>query len=516
MDFSPATSGNNNTLWLKNFDRPYFPSLSQNLTTDVCIVGGGIIGLTIAYRLVSEGKSVVLIEDGKLCSGETGRTSAHLTNVLDDRFYELERVYGEKDARLAALSHVAAINYIEQIILDENIECEFLRVDGYLFPDQESAQNILQKELAATKRLGLTAEMLNKNPDNSFDMTSCLKFPNQAQFHPVKYLTKLAEIIVKKGGKIYENTHATKFENGMPVHVFTNNDFIITANHLVVATNVPVNDRVVIHTKQEPKRTYIIGSLIPKGSLLSALYWDTATPYRYVRVHQGNYRFNNTECDMLITGGEDHRTGVPPKSYEDCFHQVETWTKKHFPQILNQEIRWSGQVIEPVDYLAFIGHNPLDSDNVYIATGDSGNGLTHGTIAGILISDLILDRNNDWEHIYKPSRKSLKTLHNYIRHNLNALLSYVNYFKSGKMSDVDKIEPGQGAVLRRGLSRIAVYRDDDGNLHECSAICPHMQSIVTWNSAEKTWDCPAHGSRFSGEGVVINGPAINGMKKLTN
>lgn len=266
-----------------------------------------------------------------------------------------------------------------------------MRVDGYLFPDKESAHQILVNELAAAQRLGLSAELLAKAPEITFNMQGCLKFPNQAQFHPIKYLTQLANIIVKKGGKIYENTHAIKFENGMPVRIFTKENFVVTANALVVATNVPVNDRVVIHTKQEPKRTYIICSLIPKDSLMPALYWDTATPYRYVRVHKGAYKYNNQECDMLITGGEDHRTGVPPISYEDCFKNIETWTKKNFPQVLSEEYRWSGQVIEPVDYMAFIGHNPLDKENVYIATGDSGNGLTHGTIAGILISDLILD-----------------------------------------------------------------------------------------------------------------------------
>ena len=514
MDFSSDTSGSNNSLWLKNIDRPDFPPLTQNLTADVCIIGGGISGLTTAYRLISEGKTIVLIDDGKICSGETGRTSAHLTNVLDDRFYELERVYGEKDTALVVQSHIAAINYIEQVIDQEKIECEFLRVDGYLFPDKKEARKIVEKEFDSTVRLGVPAERLETSPDNTFAMDGCLRFANQAQFHPVKYLTQLANSIVKKGGKIFENTHAKKFENGTPVRVFTKENFVITANALVIATNVPVNDKVVMHTKQEARRSYVMGWLIPKDSLLSALYWDTATPYRYVRVHQGNYQYNNQACDLLIAGGEDHRTGVPPKSYDDCFNKLESWTRKKFPKILQEEFRWSGQIIEPVDYLAFIGHNPLDKENVYIATGDSGNGLTHGTIAGILISDLILDRNNNWQSIYKPSRKSLKTLNHFVKNNLQVVLSYFNYFKSEPMTDVNKIEKGEGAVVRRGFKKVAVYRDDNGVLHECSAVCPHLQSLVRWNSTEKSWDCPAHGSRFSAEGVVINGPANCGLDKL--
>ncbi len=514
MDFSSDTSGANNTLWLADNHRPVFPPLSQNITTDVCIIGGGIAGLTAAYRLICEGKNIVLIDDGKICSGETGRTSAHLTNVLDDRFYELIRVHGEQYASLAALSHVAAINYIEKVVRDEKIDCEFLRVDGYLFPDKESALEILKKELAAAQQLGLAAELLTTAPEHTFDMQACLKFPNQAQFHPVKYLSRLAEIIVEKGGKIFENTHASQFEGGKPAKVTTKGGFVITADAIIVATNVPVNDRVVIHTKQEPKRTYIIGSYIPKDALLSALYWDTATPYRYVRVHKGDYKHHNVDCDMLITGGEDHRTGVPPVSYDDCFDKITSWTKQHFPYVSGEAFRWSGQVIEPVDYMAFIGHNPLDKDNVYIATGDSGNGLTHGTIAGLLITDLIINRNNDWEKVYKPSRKSLKTLNNYVRNLLGSMLSYVNYFKSENNTAIDKLECGHGVVVKRGLHRVAVYKDEDGKLHECSAICPHLQSILTWNSTEKTWDCPAHGSRFSGVGTAINGPAISDMKKV--
>jgi glycine/D-amino acid oxidase-like deaminating enzyme/nitrite reductase/ring-hydroxylating ferredoxin subunit len=514
MDFASRTSGSNNTLWLKDFDSLDYASVNENIITDVCIIGGGITGLTTAYRLICEGKKIVLIEDGKIGSGETGRTSAHLTNVLDDRFYELERVHGKENAHLAVASHATAINYIEEVVLKEKIECEFLRVDGYLFPDKKKSQKIIEKEFAAAIRLGLTAEIVENPPKNTFDMYGCLKFPNQAQFHPMKYLMQLAQIIIKKGGKIYENTQAKKFENGLPVRIYTKENFVITADALVIATNVPVNNRVVVHTKLEPKRTYAIGTLIPKDSLLSALYWDTATPYHYIRIHKGDYKYNHKEYDLLITGGEDHRTGEPPKSYDDCFQKLESWTKKYFPQIVKQTFRWSGQIIEPVDYLAFIGHNPLDKENVYIATGDSGNGLTHGTIAGILISDLILDRNNAWKEVYKPSRKSFKTLNNFVRHNLNAILSYFNYFTSEKISEVNKIKPGEGAIVKSGTKKIAVYRDENGNLHECSSVCPHLQSRVRWNSTEKTWDCPAHGSRFSGEGIVINGPANCRMEKI--
>jgi glycine/D-amino acid oxidase-like deaminating enzyme/nitrite reductase/ring-hydroxylating ferredoxin subunit len=514
MEIGKDTSGKNIPAWFNHVNRPEYPTLNQDVTTDVCIVGGGIAGLTTAYCLVCEGKSVVLIDDGRIVSGETGRTTAHLTNILDDRYYKIEKMHGEEVARLAAQSHAAAIRFIEITCQKEKIDCEFMRVYGYLFLDETTTLDELKKEVEVTRQLGLSPQLLTSPPQNTFNMEASILFPDQAQFHPMKYLEQLAKIIVAKGGKIFENTHAKKFEKGKPAKIMTNTGATITANNLVVATNVPVNDRTIIHTKQEARRTYVLSSLIPKASLHSALYWDTATPYHYVRVHSGEYEIDGKACDLLITGGEDHRVGSPPKSYEDCFNRVETWTKKFFPQVIKIVGRWSGQIIEPVDYLAFIGHNPMDEDNCFIATGDSGNGLTHGTIAGILISDLILDKNNEWEKIYKPSRKSAKAWKNFLKNNVKNFLTYFKYFTPGDISDVEKIKPGEGAVIRKGIKKIAAYRDSNGVLHECSAICPHLQSIVCWNSSEKTWDCPAHGSRYTGEGKVINGPSNYSLHKI--
>lgn len=514
MEIGKDTSGINVSSWFKNIDRPEYPQLNQDITTEVCIVGAGISGLTTAYRLVCEGKSVIVIEDGKVASGESGRTTAHLTNILDDRYYEIEQMYDEEVARLAAQSHAAAIRFIEETTQKEKIDCEFLRVNGYLFLDQETSIENLKKELHTTQKLGLSPQLLTKPPANTFNIGTSILFPEQAQFHPMKYLEQLAKIIVAKGGKIFENTHSKKFEKGKPVRIYTNTDATIIADNLVVATNVPVNNKVVIHTKQGANRTYAIASLIPKNSLQTALYWDTANPYHYVRIHSGNYEHRNEPCDLLITGGEDHRTGKPPHSYEESFNRVEAWTKEFFPQTIKIIDHWSGQIIEPIDYLAFIGHNPLDEENCFIATGDSGNGLTHGTIAGILISDIILNKKNEWKKVFEPSRKSLKAWKNFSRINLISVLTYLKYFIPEKISDVSDILPGEGAVISRGISKVAAYRDSNGVLHECSAICPHLKSIVCWNSSEKTWDCPAHGSRYTGEGKVINGPSNQSLHKI--
>jgi Rieske Fe-S protein len=269
----------------------------------------------------------------------------------------------------------------------------------------------------------------------------------------------------------------------------------------VVATNTPVNDWLAIHTKQAPYRTYVIGALVPKNSVRRALYWDTPDPYHYVRIQP-----LSDAHDVLIVGGEDHKTGQAEDT-DERFDRLESWARQLFPMIEFVEFHWSGQVMEPVDGLAFIGRNPLDRENIFIATGDSGNGMTHGTIAGMLITDLIQGRDNEWAKLYDPTRKPLHAMAEFARENLNVARQYVDYVTGGDVKNADEIRQGTGAVLRRGFQKVAAYRDQDGTLHEMSAICPHLGCVVDWNDTEKSWDCPCHGSRFDAYGKVINGPA---------
>jgi Rieske Fe-S protein len=213
---------------------------------------------------------------------------------------------------------------------------------------------------------------------------------------------------------------------------------------------------------------------------------------------------------VLIVGGEDHKTGQADDA-DQRFRRLESWTRERFPVATSFEFQWSGQVMEPVDSLALIGRNPLDHDNVYIATGDSGNGMTHGTIAGMLITDLIAGRQNPWTDLYDPSRKTLGALKDFTKENLNVAAQYADVVTPGEVSDVTEIKPGEGAVVRRGTKKVAVYRDESGGLVERSAFCTHLGCVVRWNSTEKTWDCPCHGSRFHHDGHVVNGPAIKAL-----
>ena len=508
--------------WIDSVKVQDRPPLAEDLRADVCVIGAGIAGLTTAYLLAKEGRSVAILEDGSIGQGMTGFTTAHLTCALDDRYYELERYHGEQKIRLAAESHSKAIDCIERIVTDEQIDCDFLRVDGFLFVPPGDTLDALDRELDAVHRAGLLGvAKVRKAPIEAFDTGIALHFANQGQFHPLKYLDGLARAIERLGGRLFCHTHATSLEGGENAQVETRQGAIVSADAIVVATNVPFNDRLVIHTKQAPYTTYVIGAEIAPGAATTALYWDTRqskddsasgdAPYHYVRLAP---RAVQGAKDILIVGGEDHKSGQEADA-QDRFARLENWTRERWAGIETVVFRWSGQVMEPADGMAFIGRNPMDKPNVYVVAGDSGNGMTHGTISGLLLTDLILDRRNEWESLYDPGRVILRTAADFVKENVNVAAQYAKgYLGGGEVEGTDDIQPGKGAVIRRGVKKVAVFRDESGMLHELSAVCPHLGCIVAWNNVEKTWDCPCHGSRFDKMGNVINGPANTDLEIL--
>jgi glycine/D-amino acid oxidase-like deaminating enzyme/nitrite reductase/ring-hydroxylating ferredoxin subunit len=504
-----STSGAKVSIWTRSAETPMYPVAPAGLHPEVCVVGAGIAGLTVAYALAGEGVSVVIVDDGAIGSGETGRTSAHLSNAVDDRYQYIEAMHGGNAARLVAESHTAAIDRIEAIVAAEKIDCGFERVPGYLFPAPDEDPAFLERETAASQRAGLRTQTAPRVPILRFDTGPALMFPDQAQFHPLRYLSRLAEAVVRRGGRIF-TAHASDIEGGAKPQVALKSGHVIRCNSVVVATNVPVNDRISMHTKLEPFRSYVIAAPIPAGRAPKALLWDSGSPYHYVRTVNGAGSPEGME--LLLVGGEDHRVGQAA-DFDARYGALEMWMRSRFPEAGPVHSRWSGQIIETVDGLAYIGRNPGEK-NVYIATGDSGNGLTHGTIAGMLIPDLIMGRNNPWTGTYDPGRVTLKAAGEFARHNLNAALKYADWFKGHETLDEKQIPPGDGAVVRHGLKHVAAYRDEEGNLHRLSAVCPHLQCIVTWNGSEKSWDCPCHGSRFNCRGHVLNGPAIGDMEHL--
>src|SRR5882672_2637414 len=295
-------SGTTLSIWVATSEIPARSPLAEEARAQVCIVGAGIAGMTTAYLLSRAGKSVVVLDDGSIGGGMTGRTTAHLVTALDDRYFELERLHGEEGARLAAESHRASIDQVERIVREEKIDCEFERLDGYLFVPPGESKKILDRELEAAHRAGLIdLEIVERAPIESYNTGPALRFPRQAQFHPLKYLAGLARAIERDGGKIFTGTHAGKIEGGETARIETAKGQVVTADAVVVATNTPVNDLIEIHTKQAGYLTYVIGARVPKGSVVRALFWDTASPYHYVRVESID------DHDVLILGGEDHK-----------------------------------------------------------------------------------------------------------------------------------------------------------------------------------------------------------------
>jgi nitrite reductase/ring-hydroxylating ferredoxin subunit len=318
---------------------------------------------------------------------------------------------------------------------------------------------------------------------------------------------------LKNGGQIFTNSHVDSVQGGREAKVKVGQHTVESAA-IVVATNTPINDLVAIHTKQAPYMTYVIGARVPRGSVADALYWDTQEDYHYVRL-QPLESSDAGQHDLLIVGGEDHKSGQADDA-DERHRNLEQWARDRFPAIETIELTWGGQYMETMDGLAFIGRNPLDSDNVYVTTGDSGMGITHGTIGGMLLTDLILGRPNPWEKLYDPSRKALRAAGRFLKEAANVAAQYADWLTAGEVNSLDEIAPGSGAVLRRGLTKIAVFRDEAGKTTELSAVCPHLKCIVQWNPAEATWDCPCHGSRFQADGTLLNGPANSDLSSSLN
>lgn len=512
MNAESGESGQTTSVWMSEAV-PTVPPLATGAHADVCIVGAGMAGITTAYCLMKEGKSIIVLDDSRPGGGMTQRTTAHLSNEIDDGYVEIERLHGLAGAQLAAQSHRAAIDWIDKIRTNECIDCDFSWVNGYLFAPSDESNQEIDEEWQAVLRAGLAGvERLERLPGNLFKTGHCLRFPRQAQFHPLKYLSGLVRAVQQGGGRLFSDAHVVRIESGKRAELETSQGCVVTADSVVVATNTPINNMVAIHTKQAAYITYVIGATIPAGTVEPALYWDTLDPYHYVRLQKGSKQ--QGEQDILIVGGEDHKAGQADDG-EARYARLEAWTRERFPMMESVMFQWSGQVMEPVDGLAFIGRNPGDADNMYIATGDSGMGMTHGTIAGLLITDLIMGRESPWASLYDPSRQPVRAAGEFMRENLNVAAQYTDWVTGGDVENEQTIPKESGAILRNGLSKIAAYRDEQGVLHKCSAVCPHLSCIVAWNHSEQTWDCPCHGSRFDRLGKVLNGPATSDLSPCT-
>ncbi|HEY6816684.1 MAG TPA: FAD-dependent oxidoreductase [Croceibacterium sp.] len=500
------------SLWMNETPVAEAPPLAQDAQTDVVVVGAGIAGLSTAYELARLGRSVIVIDRGKIGSGMTARTTAHLASEIDDFYHELIDTRGEDEARRYHESQVAAINRIEAVCRDENIACDFRRLDGFTIPSEEAGLELLEREFEACRTLGVTVEWAERAPMPGLDSGRCLRFPDQGRFHPTRYLAGLAAAIVRHGGRLFADTaYVDHREEDGGVVIETEAGPRIRAGAAVFATNSPVNNRVELHTKQVPMRTYAIAGRVPKGSVPDALLWDTLEAYHYVRIQE----LSESE-DWLIVGGEDHRSGEASDMHRRIA-ALDEWTRQRYPGFGAIEYSWSGQVLETDDFLPFSGRNPGEG-NVYVHTGDSGQGITNGVAGALTIAPLILGEHSRFAEVLDPSRKpaSLTALKEFAEGLVGAVKNLAEHVvprhaEPGELASADGLAPGTGGIVREGTSKIAAYRTLEGELIRRSAVCTHVGCIVHWNPFEQCWDCPCHGSQFAPDGAVLNGPALTAL-----
>jgi hypothetical protein len=492
------------SLWMKLGPPIDAPPLTSDAEADVVVIGSGIAGLSTAYEISRLDRSVIVIDRGSIGRGMTARTTAHLASEIDDYYYKLIENRGQDEARRYHESQLAAINRIEAICREEGIDCDFRRLDGFYITSEEGGVDVLQKEFDACRSIDVEVEWVDRAPVPGLDTGRALRFPNQGRLNPARYLAGLAKAIEARSGRLFANTaYVDHDEANGRVRLKTESGATITAAAAVFATNSPVNDTVKLHTKEMPMRTYAIAARVPKGSVPDALVWDTLEAYHYVRLQEAD-----DDHDWLIVGGEDHRSGEAT-DMDRRIGALAEWTRRRYPAFGEVELSWSGQVLETVDSLPFSGRNP-GAENVFVHTGDSGQGITNGVAGALTIAPLVVGENSRFAEILEPSRKtpSPPALKEFAEGVAGAVKDLAEHLLPGEIGSPDELAPGEGGIMRDGLSKVAVYKDLEGQVMRRSAVCTHVGCQVKWNPFEHCWDCPCHGSQFSPDRRVLNGPAL--------
>jgi glycine/D-amino acid oxidase-like deaminating enzyme/nitrite reductase/ring-hydroxylating ferredoxin subunit len=489
--------------WSTSAAFPQFAKLDRNVTADVAVVGGGITGLTAAYLLAEAGKTVVLLERARCAAIDTGHTTAHVTMVTDARLGELARRFGHSHAQAIWDAGLAAIAEIDRLVRENELDAEFEWVDGYLHAAADSARaseiDELRRDAALASQYGFDAEFLDVVP---LAGVPGVRFAGQVRVHPRAYLAGLARASNHKRLRIFEHSAAEEF-CAEPLSIRANGHTVTCAD-VIIATHNPlvgIGNTVAAsfsQTKLALYTSYVVAGRIARGRVPDASWWDTADPYHYLRVDP------HRDFDVVIFGGEDHKTGQVENT-NACYQRLETRLRTLLPDV-DVTHRWSGQVIETPDGLPYIGRT---TEHQYSATGYAGNGMTFGTLAAMMLSDAILGRKNPWAELFEPARKALgRSSWDYLKENADYPYYLIrDRFAGADARSVRSIKRGEGRIIEQGGSKVAAYRDQSGKITRLSATCTHMGCIVGWNGAERTWDCPCHGSRFKPTGAVISGPA---------
>jgi glycine/D-amino acid oxidase-like deaminating enzyme/nitrite reductase/ring-hydroxylating ferredoxin subunit len=483
-----------------------FPRLENDLDVDVAVVGAGIVGVLCATFLKEAGKSVALVEANRIVEGVTGHTTAKVTSLHTLVYDELIRKFGEDKARIYAQSNQSAIGIIRDLVRARQIDCDLRTSHAYTYTVDDDYVSMIEKEAESASRLGLPAK-LHEDIPTPFPVKAAVGFSEQAEFHPRKFLLPLAAALPEDGrSAVFERTRVVEIEDGKPCRVITANGATVRARDVVVATHMPIIDRGLFFARVEVSRGYALVMDAPQNMIPDGMFINVGGPTHSVRSATLDGR------SVLVLAGEGHPVGEA-EDHRRNWDLLEAWARDEFAA-RDVLYRWSTQDLYPLDGLPFIGKMSRLSDHLFTGTGFSAWGMTNGVVAARLLADLITEVPNEWAELYDPRRTELSSLPSFVKkagHDARHLIGDRLKSAPGEPA-VSSLARGQGAIVEVEGEKVAVHRDDDGKLHALSAACTHLGCIVAWNDAERSWDCPCHGSRFSSEGAVLHGPAVTPLE----
>ncbi|NJD77365.1 MAG: FAD-dependent oxidoreductase [Candidatus Methanoperedens sp.] len=494
--------GRAESFWIATTPETEYPSLTENVSVDVAILGGGIAGITSALFLKKAGLNVAVIESQRIIKGVTGYTTAHITSAHNLIYDYLIDHFGKDGAQQYADANQEAIERIAQLVEEHNIDCDFRRTSEYIYAESKEDVEKLGREFEAAKSLGLPVSYMDAAP-LPFKTYGAIHYKNQAQFHPRKYLLSLAKLIPGNGSFIFENTRALDVEESEPHRIKTDRGYLIAKN-VIIATHFPFLNQGMFFARMEPYRSYVLGVRIA-DEVPEEMFDSSKDPSHYIRTQP------TPDGLLVIVGGEDHPTGHAANTVEH-YERLEQFARNHF-QIKSIDYHWSTQDNYSFDKVPFIGRFTPGSKHLYVATAFKGWGMTHGMVAATILSDLILGRSNPYQELYNPGRYKLLTTGGKL---ITQNIQIAETLLKGRLSRPEKfssINIREAKVVDVKGEEVAVYKDDKGNIHAVSPACTHMGCIVSWNSAEKSWDCPCHGSRFNFNGEVIHSPAVKNLER---
>ncbi len=491
--------GKDVSLWLETTPTTDFESLETDRRVDVAIVGGGIVGLSVAAELEATNKTVAVLEADRICSGVTARTTAKVTSQHGFVYDELQSQFGYEHAKQYADANEAAIDTVAEHA--ERMDCDFQRRPAYAYVSDENDRNSARREVDAARSVGLPASFVEDVPTVS-DGVAAVRFDDQAQFHPRKYLLGLADEVVDDGAAIFEETRVTDVRFGSPCRVETEEGTVF-ASDVVLASHFPVVDPAGYFARTYPKRSYVL-AVRTRDPQPEGMFYRPGDPYFSVRPHEIDGE------SFVLVGGQNHKTGQGGSTAER-YRALEREARRRF-DVEEIAYRWSTQDYRSVDDIPLVGPIAPWRENVYVATGFGGWGMTGGVAAGRILAEEIIGEGSPWSNTFDPGRLlPLSNVATLVMENANVGKRFVEDWVRKPRETDRSLRPGDARIVREDGSAVAEYRDETDELHRVSAVCPHMKCIVEWNDGERTWDCPCHGSRFDYDGDVLDGPAVRGL-----